>query len=863
MALSPGTRLGPYEILAPLGAGGMGEVYRARDGKLNRDVAVKILPAEVAADPERRQRFEQEARAASSLNHPNIVTVYDIGSSVSTLYIAMELVEGKSLRELLSSGPVPVRKILDLAIETADGLAKAHAAGIVHRDFKPENLIVTPEDHIKILDFGLAKLMEPSTDDFSERSTVAKVQTRSGQIMGTAGYMSPEQASGQAVDFRSDQFSLGVILYEMASGRRPFQGKSGGETLAAILRDRPEALSSVNPSVPVVLRWIIEDRCLAKDPKERYGHTGDLLRELRSIREHLSEASGGLAPVRATRYLRHRWIGLAAVALALVLAGVLIGRRTWRAPSTTPPTFHPLTFRNATIWSARFAPDGQTIIYGAAEGGRPVELLLTRPESPESRPLGFPQTEILSISRSGEMALSLDRRHLGGWLYTGTLARVPIAGGAPRPVLEEVFQADWAPDGSGLAVVRGLPAQVLEFPIAKALYRTSGWISDPRVSPRGDRVAFIDHTSLGDSRGSVVVVDLAGKKTNLTREWSSALGLAWSGAGDEVWFTAAESGANQALYGVTLAGVERLMHRTLASLMIHDVSRDGRVLLAQDTRRTGILGLAHGDAKERDLSWLDWSIATDLSADGSALLISEQGSGSGPDYTVYLRKTDGSPAVRLGEGNGVALSPDGRWVLSPLPSAPTQMILLPTGAGEPRRLAETGLLFQDGGSWLPDGKRFLYSANEKGHPARVYVQDVEGGKARPVTPEGVTLPLGAHPLSPDGRLLALLDAEQKGRIYPVDGGESRPVPGASPGETPIGWSADGRSIYVFLRGAPPVRVFRIAVDTGRRELWREITPNEPEGVVAISRLTVTPDGKSYVYNYRRILSALYLVEGLK
>jgi serine/threonine protein kinase len=315
MALLPGTRVGPYEILAPLGAGGMGEVYRARDGKLGRDVAVKILPPEVAGDPERRKRFEQEARAASSLNHPSIVPVYDVGTADSVHYIAMELVAGRSLRELVSSGPLPVKKLLDLAIETADGLAKAHAAGIVHRDLKPENLIVTPEGHVKVLDFGLAKLAEGSARDIREEPTLAKVQTRAGQIMGTAGYMSPEQASGQAVDFRSDQFSFGAMLYEMASGRRAFQGKSAADTLAVILRDQPQPLARVNPAVPEVLRWIVEERCLAKDPGERYASTWDLLRDLRSVRDHLSEVMAGLALKTSARPTWRRRVTMATLAL--------------------------------------------------------------------------------------------------------------------------------------------------------------------------------------------------------------------------------------------------------------------------------------------------------------------------------------------------------------------------------------------------------------------------------------------------------------------------------------------------------------------------------------------------------------------
>jgi eukaryotic-like serine/threonine-protein kinase len=289
MPFSSGTRLGPYEITALLGAGGMGEVYRARDTKLGREVALKVLLGEVSADPDRRRRFEAEARSASALNHPNIVTVYDIDAEDSTIYIAMELVEGKMLRELILDGALPVRKTLDIAVQAAEGLAKAHAAGIVHRDLKPENLMISKDGYVKILDFGLAKLVEPvrEREGLSALQTMAAPATQPGTVLGTAGYMSPEQAGGGSVDFRSDQFALGAILYEMSTNRRAFQRKTGAETLVAIIREEPEPIGQLNPGVPAPLRWIVE-RCLAKDPEDRYASTKDLARDLKSVRDHLS-----------------------------------------------------------------------------------------------------------------------------------------------------------------------------------------------------------------------------------------------------------------------------------------------------------------------------------------------------------------------------------------------------------------------------------------------------------------------------------------------------------------------------------------------------------------------------------------------
>src|SRR5215813_4752449 len=286
MALTPGSRLGPYEILSPLGAGGMGEVYRARDTRLGREVAIKILPEALASDHDRLSRFEQEARSASALNHPNIITIYEIGRADSVSYIAMELVRGRTLRDLIAEGPLPAKSVLALAAQAADALAKAHEAGIVHRDLKPENVMVTREGFIKILDFGLAKLALPESGQVSAMPTLAKPETRPGIVLGTVGYMSPEQASGRPLDYRSDQFSFGSILYEMATGKRAFQKGTGAQTLAAIIQDEPEPVAQVNSRAPAPLRWIVE-RCLAKEPDERYASTRDLARDLRSVREHL------------------------------------------------------------------------------------------------------------------------------------------------------------------------------------------------------------------------------------------------------------------------------------------------------------------------------------------------------------------------------------------------------------------------------------------------------------------------------------------------------------------------------------------------------------------------------------------------
>jgi len=830
MTLAAGSKLGPYEILAPIGAGGMGEVYRARDTRLGRDVAVKVLLPGATESPERTMRFEREARAASALNHPNIVTTHDIGEHEKIVYIAMELVNGATLRDTLS-GPLPPKKVLDIAVQIADGLTKAHAAGIVHRDLKPENVMLSRDGFVKILDFGLAKLVESPSDGNSGQTTSAPTATREGMVMGTAGYMSPEQASGLPADFRSDQFSFGAILYELSTGRRAFQRGTPVETLTAIIREEPEPIEQSNPKTPLPLRWIIE-RCLEKDPEERYESTKDLARDLARLRRHLPEAtsSGELAAIPAGR-----------------------GAEPDR-------NFQRLSFRRGTILSARFAPDAQTVIYGAAWEGNPFRLFSTRRESPESSALMLPDAEILSISSSGMMAISLERHWAGRFIWTGTLAQVSILGGAPREIEENVQGADWGPDGE-LAIVRTVSGkQRLEYPMDTVLYETAGWISHARVSPDGELVAFLDHPVQGDDAGSIVVVDRRGKKTELSTGWITAYGLAWPRHGREVWFTATRSGVARSVWAVSLAGEERLLLRTLSELTIQDVSTEGRILITSDNGKVGIIGMPPGQSRERDLSLLDWSLVRDLSPDGKALLFDESGEGGGANGAVYLRRTDGSPAVRLGDGLGKQISPDGRWVLSITLTPSRKIVLLPVRAGARREIDSRGIIPHEG-MWTPIPNKILIAGNEPGHGRRLYLQDLEGGEPVPVSPEGIGH--GFFPISPDGKFVVAQGSDQTFYLYPLGGGEPEAIPGLTPDDRPIRWTPVGRDLYVFRRGDLPSQVFLLDLATGRKEPVKELMPPDSAGVVEIVSVHLTPDAASYAYSYHRILSDLFLVEGVK
>lgn len=860
MTLSAGARLGAYEIRGPLGAGGMGEVFRAWDLRLERDVAIKVLPEALGADADRVRRFEREARAASSLSHPNIVTIYEIGSVDSRLYIAMELAEGRNLRELLSTGPLPTRRLVEIAGQIATGLARAHEVGIVHRDLKPDNVMVSKDGIVKIVDFGLAKWL-PYEGGAGGMQTTLTTATEAGIVLGTVGYMSPEQASGQPVDFRSDQFSFGSVLYEMVTGRRAFERPTKPETLAAIIREDPEPIAALNPRVPAPLRWIVE-RCHAKEAKNRYASTDDLARDLTMLREHLSEVGGLASGPEAARPRRDlvRWVVAGAGVLAIGLLGNLVASRS-RGPAE-PPRFRQLTFRNGHVESARFALNEQTVVYAANWDGRPIEIFLGRTESPEFRPFGMPGVDILAVSKSGEMALSLNRRWFEPFKLVGTLARMGVASvGAPREVLEDVFWADWSPDGRDLAIVRQVDGlSRLEYPIGKALYEEpTGFLSHPRVSRDGGLVAFLEHPAVADDRGGVGVVDRAGNKKSLVKGFAAVWGLAWSPDGSEVWFTGAPTGIARALYAVDLSGRRRVLARVAGSVRLDDVAASGRVLLTHQHIKQHLVALGPGDSRERDLSWLDYSLAEAISPDGRAVLFNEGGEGGGPEYSAFLRRTDGSPAVRLGEGIPLAFSPDGKWALAIVhEAAAPSFVLYPTGPGEPRPLPNDGLRVI-GGTFMPDGRRILLWAREEGHRVRLYLQDLAGGKPRAISPEGFRGYAGG--VSPDGKFVTVIGPEEDIYLYPIEGGEPRKLATLTEDDAPGGWTADGRYIYVIGPLSRPRRVDRLEVATGKRELWKELTPDDPEGSATAIRLT--PDGRHYAYTYLRDESDLFLVEGIR
>lgn len=873
MTLEPGERFGAYEIGSRLGSGAMGEVFRARDLRLGRDVALKLLPERFRDDPERRRRFEAEALALSALNHPNVVTVYGAETHGDLAFIAMELVEGRTLRSFLSDGPLPPKKALDVAGQAAAGLAAAHARGLVHRDVKPENLVIGPGGRVKVVDFGIARHTQPAAGGGPKDPTIPVVAhlTEAGAVIGTVGYMSPEQADGREADFRSDQFSLGSVLHEMLSGRAPFRRDSAGATLAAILRDDPPPLPALPGGIAGPVAWIVE-RCLEKDPADRYGSTVDLAHDLANARDLAGHNSRPEIPAVPLPAARPRRLGTLARGF-LVLLPFLFGGALWLGTRLARPAgqaFHKMTFRRGTIGAARFAStDGATVVYSAAWDAQDWRVYRSRVESPDATPLPFGEAGFLGFSPRGKLALSLRPRPDAAGAWLGTLAEAQLEGETTRSLTEEVLAADFAPDGVQLAVsrVEGGTCR-LEYPSGRKLYETAGWCGSVRVSRDGSRVAFVDHPSRHFDDGAVSVVDASGRPRPLTDILAGVQGLAWNTSGDGLWFAATDARGARAVHEVDLNGKVRRSIQFLGSPRVHDVSRDGRLLISRETPWIGIV-LRFRDGREEDVSWLDSSLLADLSADGKTILFTEYGESSGGLNHVYVRPSDGGPAVRLGEGVAKALAPGGAWALATLagekPGEKPRLVAFPRAAGE-RKLFPVAAVEQiHWATWLPDGKNLLLAANEKDRPVRLWVEQSETGALRPVSEEGITVTLPGVALSLEGRRVAAIGPEGAIQILDLSGTEKpRTLPGLEPGAfSPVDFSADGGTLWAYEFLTLPARLWRIDLPSGRRSLEAELAPRDRAGLWSIPAVHVSADGSVAAYSYTRTLSELYVVDGLK
>ena len=844
----------------------MGEVYRARDTRLDRTVAIKVLPASFAADAERLHRFEQEARSVAALNHPNILAVHDIGTHDSAPYMVCELLDGETARDRLQGGFLSSKKAIEIAAQIAQGVAAAHEKGIVHRDLKPENIFITKDGRVKILDFGLAKIAPGRSGASAGGQTLTSAPvslTEAGQVLGTAGYMSPEQVRGLAIDHRSDIFAFGAIFFEMLSGTRAFKRDTTAETMTAILKEDPPELPEINRNISPALERIVR-HCLEKNPDQRFQSARDLAFNLEALSQHSSSSVGMIAKPTAVQQMRRfQWLIAALLVVLAAALGYMIGHK---GKTSSEVTYHQLTFRKGTVLSARFAPDNRTVIYSAAWGGKDPELFSTRQDSIESRPVGLSQVDLLGLSSKGEIAISLKPSQLPGFFGSlGTLGRTPLTGGtAPREVLENVEWSDWSPDGENLLVVRTVGNENrIEYPLGKVVYKIAvpGWISHPRISRDGTRIAFCQHPQRGDDRGVSTIIDAnGGGKPKSFGDFASLYGLAWSPKDDEVWFTADPAGTTIArrLMAVTLSGAFRLLAAAPGDLTLHDVSPDGNAIITIDDRERKIFVTDSNNGPERELTWLDRAVLVALSPDGKQVLFNEAGKGGGAKGTIFLRKTDGSAAVRLGESYGTALSPDQKWVLAYTPTNPLRYWLIPTGAGEVTELKPAGLENVGLQGFAADSRRVVLIANEPGHQARDYLFDPTAGKPQTLTPEGVR-----GPVTPDGKFLALRGNGSNPQLVSLDSGSPvREIKGLQDKDRPIQVTADGNDIFVANYNGLSARIYRLHLDSGERQLVKTLEMRDPTGGFGVIRVLTTPDGQYFAYGTLRQLSELYLLQGL-
>jgi Tol biopolymer transport system component len=862
MPLTPGTKLGPYEIVGPLGAGGMGEVYRAKDTRLGRDVAIKVLPESFSRDAERLHRFEQEARAVAALNHPNILAIYDIGEQGGSPFIVSELLEGHSLRVELENGPLTLRKATEYAVQIAQGLAAAHEKNIIHRDLKPDNVFLSKEGRAKILDFGLAKLAATNSGTNMDAAilTLTALPTEAGVVMGTVGYMAPEQVRGATVDSRTDIFAFGAVLYEMVSGRRAFQRDTAAETMTAILKEDPPELTDAMQPVSPGLERIIR-RCLEKQPEQRFQSAKDLAFALEALSGTTTSKTMAAAAVKAEAKPRP-WM---AVALGAAIGFALAGAFAWflRSPSAHPPTFTRVSFERGTVVRGRLSPDGKTVVFSGTVNEGPLETFVIRDDYPEAVSAGLHGAVLLAISRQGQMAVLIGPKHFAHFVFFGTLATAPMSGGAPRELLENVTDADFSPDGNEMAVIDTDPKTEkwrLQYPIGKILLSGDNWISNLRISPDGSQVAYFLHPPNSDDRGDVMLIDRSGNIRTLSAGWGSLEELAWAPSGKEIWFSGTELGSEYCLQTVTLSGKQRTVFCGTSSTRIHDIALTGRALVSADEGRVGMIVTEHGTKSERDLSWLDNVYNPRLSRDGNTVLFTDQSSKGGKDYSVYVRKADGSPAVRIGTGGyGTDLSPDGKWALITRGDDPAARVqIVPVGPGQPRILQWAG--FQPlWAEWFADGQKILLAATEATQGSNMYVTDVSGTVPKLVH-KGFAY--GAKP-APDGQAV-FFQKENDWFIISLADGKTKPIQGLKPGESPSAWAGDNRQVFTETRSSTGLTIQKLDLDTGKKELWLEWKPKDLVGLAPWkSPASLTPDGRWIALTYGTHVGQLYSSDTLK
>jgi protein kinase-like protein len=844
-----------YRVERELGAGGMATVYLAHDLKHDRKVALKVLKPELAAVLG-AERFVAEIKTTASLQHPNILPLFDSGEADGFLYYVMPFIDGETLRARLDrETQLGIDEAVNITREVAGALDYAHRHGVIHRDIKPENILLH-DGRPMVADFGIALAVS---------AAAGGRMTETGLSLGTPHYMSPEQATAaKEITARSDIYSLGSVLYEMLTGDPPHTGASAQQIIMKIVTEEAAPVTKLRKSVPPNVAAAVA-KALERLPADRFEHAKDFADALENPAFGAANVHGAAVAAGPSR---RNWPVAAALVAGVVLASASarLGLLRFVTGGSSADnaldrvSFTQRTFGTEAVFTARFSRDGETIVYSAATEGSVPRLYVIRSDYPEPRPVGDTATQLLSVSSRDELAVLVRASYVSHRLFTGTLARMPMGGGAPREILADVREADWAPDGSDLAIIHRVAGEDrLEYPIGTTLYQSAGYLSDLRFSRAGDRIAFFEHPSQWDDRGGVAVVDLKGHHRMLTDGYWGLEGLAWSLDGKRILFGGALEGGFYQIHSVTLGGVAHLILPSAGTETVQDVSAAGRWLVTRDDAFKRLMAKSPGAQAERDLSWLDNSSNLVISRDGKLLAFEDEAADAGANYAVMIRKTDGSPATRLGEGGVKDLSTDTKWVLSVIQATPQKLMLYPTGPGQSRLLDHGEFESYTNAAMLPDGKNLIVCGNEPAHAARCYVRPIDAGPRRPITPEGTSRAW----VSPDGSAVLSQTADGSFAVYSLDGSAPRPISGLAASDVVVRWSPDGKAVWVTHANEIPFRVEQVDLASGRRApLLSGMRAGRP-GLLDIESLTLADDGQSYAYIGSEYVSHIFEVRGMR